>query len=458
MATIADDRPWRAKWQIKRMLGQGGQGTAHLVSSIAEPDQEGVLKRLRWRTSPKARARMHREVTILDTLAHQGLKVPRVLDSNIDRYLDGDILLYFVMEFIPGQTLEEEVRARGPLELNKAGSLVHALAEIVSAAHRERVIHRDLKSNNIIVRDFDQNDVVIVDYGLSFNAAEETGTLTDPGEQLRSHFLSLPEANTPGGDRRDGRSDITAVCAILYFCLTGHFPGQLRDSKGRAIHRSEGYSVSGALSADPRCEQVELFLDRGLAYEVENRFQSWEEFFSRLEGALSADSRLVEDPLQVAAEVTQELRRADRVTRIQHYQTYCGELFADIQRYAESLRDNLGRSFEINVGGMNYPETKSFPEDMDHVTDLRVLTLTLRPHRVHWRVYYMVGGRGTQCVLLRFFKLYTHGAEATPLHETEWEELCWFNPDDRPPFAKFQPAIQNDLSQGLRALTKQLLP
>ena len=64
------------------------------------------------------------------------------------------------------------------------------------------------------------------------------------------------------GCRRDHRSDITAICAMVYFCLTGQNPGHLQDQRGRPIHRTPGHSVREVLGDDPRAESVELFLDR----------------------------------------------------------------------------------------------------------------------------------------------------------------------------------------------------
>ncbi|HEY1375853.1 MAG TPA: protein kinase, partial [Gemmataceae bacterium] len=193
---------WKEKWKAVRSLSSGGQGYTVLVESLSEPTQMGVLKTLRRADSPQARARMNKEVAALESLAAEKLKVPRVLDKNTEMHADPSMPLYFVMEFVEGQTLDKEVAARGRLDLDKAGAMTLALAETVSAAHGQGVLHRDLKPDNIIVRDFDADDLVIVDYGLSFNQADDDN-LTRDSEQLGSPFLMLPEVRVPGGDRRD---------------------------------------------------------------------------------------------------------------------------------------------------------------------------------------------------------------------------------------------------------------
>src|SRR5262249_50157237 len=153
----------------------------------------------------------------------------------------------FVMEFVPGKTLRDEVAERKKLGLEEAMAITIDLCQTVAAAHRENVLHRDLKPANIIVRDLTKPDLVIVDYGLSFNHKDEEATVTQVGEQLRNEFLALPETNIPGGDRRDKRSDITALAAIAYYCLTGNAPGHLRDARSLAPHRRPGFSVREAL-------------------------------------------------------------------------------------------------------------------------------------------------------------------------------------------------------------------
>ena len=276
-------RSWESKWEFKKELGRGGQGKTFLAVSKDDSGQQGVLKTLNRGKSVQARGRMRREVVNLDTLAKAQVKVPHVLDGNTDEYADENVELYFVMEYILGKTLKDEILARGRLPLEKAAAVAMDLYQTVAAAHQNDVLHRDLKPDNIIMRDFDAADLVIVDYGLSYLEEDTPQDLTHSDEQFRNRFLALPETNTPGGDRRDKRSDITAVCAILYYCVTGFEPGHLRDGNGRPPHRREKYSVRQALQGDARCEQLETFFDRAFAVEVENRFQSCEEVMRRLE-------------------------------------------------------------------------------------------------------------------------------------------------------------------------------
>jgi eukaryotic-like serine/threonine-protein kinase len=142
-------KPWEAKWKIVGDLRRGAQGSTHLVDSASQPAKTAVLKILNNAKSQQARARMHKEVTSLGTLANIGVKVPHVYDGNTELYQHAAIPLYFVMELIPGNTLAEEIRARGKIPPETALAMTLDLCSTIASAHNENVFHRDIKPDNI---------------------------------------------------------------------------------------------------------------------------------------------------------------------------------------------------------------------------------------------------------------------------------------------------------------------
>jgi serine/threonine protein kinase len=300
--------PWSNSWEVLKKLGKGGQGETSLVKSISDANRLGVLKTLKNNRNPQARSRFQIEVSILEALAYRGIKVPTVFESNTDRFNDEGTPLYFVMQYIDGHTLEEVVRTDGPLSLERASAMVLDLGDTMAAAHNEGVFHRDLKPANIIVRNAEAADLVVVDYGLSFNSAEDVETITKSGEQFRDEFLAPGETSTPGGNTRDLRIDVTALCAVLYFGITGHFPGQMLDGRARPPHRRDGaYSIRHHISDDYRCNQVEMLFDRGFAPDIERRFQTCSELTTRLRDVLAAPRNKPQDPAVLAAFCAQQL-------------------------------------------------------------------------------------------------------------------------------------------------------
>ena len=127
--------------------------------------------------------------------------------------------------------LHYRIRALG---LNQAVAVAADLAGTVAQVHRAGILHRDLKPSNLMVRRLGaEADIVLLDCGLSFHEDETTKDITGQ-DPIRNKFLSLSEGNTPGGNRRDPRSDLTAVAGILFYCLTRKNIGLLFDERGRA--------------------------------------------------------------------------------------------------------------------------------------------------------------------------------------------------------------------------------
>jgi serine/threonine-protein kinase len=135
---------WEAHWKIIRDLDKSGaQGETFEVESVAVPPVRGVLKKLRKNKSEQARGRMHQEATNLAILGHAGVKVPRVLGGNTDLYTDGKTQLYFVMEYIDGNTLENEIKGRGVLSLEQSVAIALDVCGTIAAAHKQNVLHRN---------------------------------------------------------------------------------------------------------------------------------------------------------------------------------------------------------------------------------------------------------------------------------------------------------------------------
>src|SRR5262249_40072840 len=152
------------------------------------------------------------------------------------------------------------------------------------------------------------------------------------------------------GDRRDKRSDIAAICAVFYYCLTGGIPGQLLDGKGLPPHKREKQSVRQALTADPRCEQVELLLDRGFAVEMENRFQAVDELAGRLKGVLEAKGKPIRTLAAVVAEQKIRLRRFDRKTQLIEHGLHTRELNNYILRRVQAIHTQVV-PYTLSAGG-----------------------------------------------------------------------------------------------------------
>lgn len=414
--------PWDSEWKDLGKLQTGGQGVTRLVESLKSPEHQGVLKYLKNNKSPAARARMRREVASLRALHTLGGKVPEVYSDNTSSSDDDAIELFIVMELIEGPTLEDHVKTNPLLTVNQAIDFSLDLCDTVKIAHAESILHRDIKPDNIIVRNVEDHDLCIVDYGLSFNANDDA--LTETVETFRNKFLDLPETNTPGGNRRDPRSDVTALCAVFYFMLTGHHPGHLQDASGRLPHLRPGFSVRDVIAGDARHAQVELLLSQGLAPQLQARFQSIDELATRLVSLKEQDAGAANyDPVTTALQLSRQLRAADRTTQLKEFQPVADQVMHEFVHRTRDVAQELGRfSLKFGAGGNNGPKLH---DGTDGVTGPFTATVKANHHNDISRIrVYKVGSRGEQCVVLGA-NIATDGQSGR--HETcPWEEVVWY--------------------------------
>ena len=454
--------PWEVKWKVGKRLGKGGQGIAHEVVHVADAAIHGALKYLRNNGDPQSRSRMRREVANLQTLANQGGSVPHVLDENTGEFEDPTVELFVVMDLICGSTLRDYVDARGPLGIEIAVPMVLSLCRTVEIAHTFPILHRDLKPENIIVRNDNVTDLVIVDYGLSFNVTDDPITETD--ETFRNRFLDLPETNTPGGDRRDPRSDLTAVCAILYFCLSKNAVGQLQDSSGTLPHLRGGHSLRSFLGNDARLGQVEAFLTRGLSPNIANRFQDVSEIVKRLTALVETSKDVDEsDPLQVAAALSDQIRLTDRKTQIAEFKQHADKLFEFLQLEHKKYDQKLGRFSLVHSGGgggfFGPPVKIQFPEGLDMVAnwDL-VLTLQASHHPQQKKRQFSVASCGEQCVLLACDYSAIANAQVADKPLDKWHEVAWFTGIPDPIFPIAALSYREWVTAMVKKLAAEILP
>jgi len=127
-------------------------------------------------------------------------------------------LYYFVMEYIPGLSLAALLRERGPLPPTQVSALVEQVAAALDYAHGRGLVHRDVKSSNIIVTP--EGQAILTDFGIA-RAAEGT-RLTDTGATMGTPEYMAPEQAQ--GEEATPASDRYALGIMVYEMLTGHVP------------------------------------------------------------------------------------------------------------------------------------------------------------------------------------------------------------------------------------------
>jgi serine/threonine-protein kinase len=210
------------QYQLKGQLGSGGMGEVYLAEhallrrpcaiKLIRPDRVG---------DPKNLVRFEREVQATATLTH-----PNTVQL-FDYGHAEDGTFYYVMEYLPGLTLEQLVKQHGPLPPARAVHFLRQVCGALGEAHAISLIHRDLKPGNIMVCERGGlHDVAkLLDFGLVLpRGADPDGErLTQEGAIAGTPAYMSPE-QAGGKENLDGQSDIYSLGCVAYFLLTGQAP------------------------------------------------------------------------------------------------------------------------------------------------------------------------------------------------------------------------------------------
>ena len=398
-ARMSAEKPWSEKWTDGEPLGGGGQGDTLLVKSKSDESKQAVLKLLKPHKAqdPKARRRMYQEVANLKILRSAGGKVPEVMDSNTESFDQLDVPMYFVMEFVAGHTLANLIEQNSALPVDISIGVAMELCSILRVAAKEGIVHRDIKPENIIVRSTTPPDVVMVDFGLSFNEeTDQTNTSVDEG--LDNKFLSLPERRIPGENKRDPRSDITDVCAILFYCLTGCSPRNLRDSQNRPPHRRANYELTGRVQNPSQLALLNGLLDRGLSNELDARFQTVEDLVGRLNEVANPSAKLpVEDLETILARETLALRKSDRVTQLADYFQNAQQLGPVVEQGYREIANTLSKQQTFSIQLVELVNRITEKVDGGDCFAKWVIRLQVRDHRMIFELRFSIVAYGSEC-------------------------------------------------------------
>lgn len=202
------------RYILDRPIGSGGMATVWRARDQVT-GQDVALKRMHARVQddPDLIERFRREAQAVSRLSHPA--IVRLLDEGSDD--DGP---YIVFELVEGTDLKTLIRQRGPLPPETAASVVSQVARGLELAHRQGVIHRDIKSHNVLVTD--DGVAKLTDFGIARLLDGDQGGLTRTGTVLgTSDYLAPEQARGLGVD---GRSDVYSLGIVLYECLTGELP------------------------------------------------------------------------------------------------------------------------------------------------------------------------------------------------------------------------------------------
>jgi eukaryotic-like serine/threonine-protein kinase len=213
--------------------------------------------------------------------------------------------LFIVMEYIAGETLHEFVK-KGPLKLQEAVNIAGQIAEGLKEAHAKDIVHRDIKSANIMLTE--GGVAKVLDFGLA--KTNQSTMLTRMGSTLGTVAYMSPEQAR--GQEVDGRSDLYSLGTVLYEMVAGRLPysGDYEQAVLYGILNEAPEPLTAVRTGVPM--QLEWIVDKLLKKEAEYRYQSAAGLLADLKSLdLSGSGRTVMSmPAQTDADMTPERRAA----------------------------------------------------------------------------------------------------------------------------------------------------
>ncbi len=265
----------RDRYVLERVLGRGGMATVYLARDLKH-DRLVALKVL----DPDVAAslgpeRFQREIRVAARLHHP--HVLSVFDSG-----EAAGRLWFAMPYVRGESLRERLRREGILPIDEALRITRQAAQALSYAHKEGVVHRDVKPENLLLTE--DGSTQVADFGIArAMEGQSDQRLTEIGVALGTPAYMAPEQSS-GDGLVDARADQYALAATCHEMLTGAPPFTGSSSHDLIVRRFTTPAPRVRTSRPEVSPEVEEALQRALALKPADRFATIADFGTALGG------------------------------------------------------------------------------------------------------------------------------------------------------------------------------
>ena len=274
-------------YRLDALLGRGGMGEVYRAYDT-EQDRRVALKILPASLSqdPLYRGRFRREARLASALTD-----PHVVP--IHRYGEIDGQLFLDMRLVDGEDLGEVLRRNRRLPPEDAVRLIEQVASALDAAHREGLVHRDVKPSNVFLTRPGTPEAprfaYLGDFGLARNlVGTASAVLTVAG-----HAVGTPEYMAPErflGGQVDGRVDVYSLACLLHECLTGE-PSFVREGMPALMHAHIHAPPPRPSTRKGVASGFDAVVARGLAKDPARRYATAGELAAQARAVLVAESR-----------------------------------------------------------------------------------------------------------------------------------------------------------------------
>src|SRR5579871_4123347 len=247
-------RNMKGRYRLIDERGNGNFGTVYIARDLlTNYVYAAKVLNLDYAFDAELLERFKREAYILQSLN----------DPHIVRLVDygNDEAIYFIiMHHVDGQNLKWFIQTYGPMELPRALNYTLQIAEGLEAAHKQGVVHSDMKPQNILISN--KGQVKIADFGLS--RSMDSPTITTSDKFMGTAYYSAPE-QVQSGHTADTRADLYSLAVILFESLAGH-PPYMGDSVVDIVFKHLNDPIPSIRRERPDVPaELDTFLRRALA-------------------------------------------------------------------------------------------------------------------------------------------------------------------------------------------------
>jgi serine/threonine protein kinase len=288
------------KYQVMRKLGDGATSEVFLCHDEFAKRDVAVKVVYLDRVGDASDSRVHRKLFVTEASLAGKLAHPHIVQIYDAVVSDG--ASYIVMEYVPEGTLERFCTPENLLPLDKVLEIIFKCTRALDFAHRLGITHRDIKPTNILLTASDTTDIKICDFGAAImSGARDTTQVTGIGSPA---YMSPQQVRE---QPLDHRTDVYSLGVVMYQLLTGALPYQGKNNF------SMMYQITSVEPPPPSSHRkdvppaLDAIVRKAMAKNVEDRYQTWEEFSIALAEALRSKD---------LAERTQEVADSEKFSTL----------------------------------------------------------------------------------------------------------------------------------------------
>ena len=271
------EKPMLGRYQVEKELGKGAMGVVYQgkdpkIGRIVAIKTMALSQEFEADELAEVKERFFREAETAGRLSHPNIVT--IYDAGEEHDL-----CYIAMELLKGKDLIPYTKPDNLLPVDKVVSIVARVADALGYAHKQNIVHRDIKPGNIMYEP-DSDAPKVTDFGIA--------RITDSSKTKTGMVLGTPSYMSPeqlSGKKVDGRSDLFSLAVSLYQLLCGALPFK-GDSMAQLMFRIANEPATDILSVRPDLPPaLAAFLERAMAKDADQRYQTGEEFAAALRAA-----------------------------------------------------------------------------------------------------------------------------------------------------------------------------